>query len=628
MTQVAAPPPHKVSRVEVFKEESNFLREPVWQELQNDANFFSEAAIQILKFHGSYQQDDRDRRVRGQEKAYQFMLRTRNPGGYLSPQLYLALDDLADQYGNGTLRITDRQGIQLHGILKHNLKTVIATIIRNLGSTLGACGDLNRNVMAPPAPYRDRPAYRYAQTYADTLADLLRPQTEAYYDIWVDGEKVVSVEEHPEVVAARQRNDHGTLIPDSPEPIYGTHYLPRKFKMAVTVPGDNSVDLFTQDIGLVVLTDNQGSLEGFNVYVGGGLGRTHGKEDTFPRLADPLGYVPADQVYDAVKAIVATQRDHGNRADRRHSRMKYLIAEWGIERFRQTVEGYLGQAIAPCRPLPDFEYLDFLGWHDQGDGHWFVGINIANGRVKGGLRQALRQIVERFQVPMRLTPHQNALIYDIPTEHRPAVQALLEQAGVVGPSDLDPLERKSMACPALPTCGLAVTESERIMPSFLTRVRTLLNRLGLAEEELVIRMTGCPNGCARPYVAEVAFVGSAPEAYQVWLGGTAHQTRLAEVYLERMPAAELEATLEPLLVLFKQKRRPAEGFGDFCHRMGLPALHAFAQQYRPARTKPRVSLSPELHNQLKAVAAAHGRPVSALVAEAVQAYLERPSPEG
>jgi sulfite reductase (ferredoxin) len=349
-------PVQKLSKVEGLKERSNYLREPVASELLEDTNCFTEDATQILKFHGSYQQDNRDNRVKGQEKDYQFMLRTRNPGGFTPPELYLTLDRLASEYGSGTLRATTRQGFQLHGILKKNLKSAIASIINSMGSTLGACGDVNRNVMAPPAPFKNRPEYEYAWEYANNIAELLTPQTGAYYEIWLDGEKAISAEENPEVKAARQRNGNGTIIHGKEEPIYGEHYMPRKFKCAVTVPGDNSVDLYSQDVSLVVITSASGELEGFNVFAGGGLGRTHNKEETFPRMADPIGYVEKDDIYDLIKAIVSTQRDYGDRVNRRHARMKYLIEDWGVEKFRETVEGFFGKKLAPFKELPPFKY--------------------------------------------------------------------------------------------------------------------------------------------------------------------------------------------------------------------------------------------------------------------------------
>ncbi|NCJ05842.1 sulfite reductase, ferredoxin dependent [Synechococcales cyanobacterium C] len=632
--------PIKRSKLEGLKERSQYLREPLKLELGQDTTHFSEEAVQILKFHGSYQQDNRDNRIKGQEKDYQLMLRTRSPGGFIPPQLYLTLDRLADTYGNHTLRVTTRQGFQVHGILKRNLKAAIAAIVKSMGSTLGACGDLNRNIMAPPAPFANRPEYGYAYEYANRLADLLTPQTGAYYEIWLDGEKFLSAEEHPEVKVARQRNTNGTNLEDPEEPIYGEHYMPRKFKMAVTVPGDNSVDLFTQDVSLVVIADEHQNLEGFNVYVGGGLGRTHNKEETFARTADPLGFVTKADVYDLVKAIVATQRDYGDRTQRRHARMKYLIHDWGIDQFRQTVERYFGKSIAPLRSLPAFRYQDFLGWHEQGDGQWFLGLSIDNGRILDTdglqLKQALRQIVEAYQLPMRLTPHQNLILYNIQPEHKQAIHQLLEGAGVKPVEDVDPLFRYAMACPALPTCGLAITESERAIPSVLQRLRLLLERLGLGQEHFVVRMTGCPNGCARPYMAEVGFVGITPETYQLWLGGSPHQTRLASVYLHKLPIAELESTLEPLFVYFQQARRQdidSESFGDFCHRVGHEALQQFAATYTPDRSQAkskdkgriryRVNLREPVYTRLKETAQFQGRPLAEIASDAIETYLSQ-----
>ncbi len=644
MVNTSVPPVvRKPSKVEGLKERSNFLREPVASELLLDTSHFSEDATQILKFHGSYQQDNRDNRIKGQEKDYQFMLRTRNPGGLIPPELYLTLDRLSDQYGNHTLRATTRQGFQLHGILKKNLKATIAAIVQNLGSTLGACGDLNRNVMAPPAPYKDRPEYRYAWEYANTVADLLTPQTGAYYEIWLDGEKAISAEENPEVVAARQRNGNGTIIHDSVEPIYGTHYMPRKFKISVTVPGDNSVDLFSQDVSLVVITSQDGELQGFNVYAGGGLGRTHNKEETFPRVADAIGYVDKADVYDLVKAIVATQRDYGDRGDRRHARMKYLLEDWGVDKFRSQVEAYLGKTIQSLKPTPAFQFLNFLGWHEQGDGKLFLGISIENGRVKDEgsfqLKTALREIVEKFQLPMRLTPSQNVLLYEIDPAHKAEIQHILTRCGIRSPEEIDSLVRDAMACPALPTCGLATTESERVIPSILERIRLLLDQVGLPEEHFIVRMTGCPNGCARPYLAELAFVGTGPGMYQMWLGASPNQDRLSQVYLEKMPVDDLEKTLEPIFVYLKQARKPGEGLGDFCDRVGMTALHEFAATYQPTsppleqsaltepavklgRVRRRVTVQNDVYERLQEAAFHQGKPVSQIATAAIEAYLQ------
>ncbi|MDJ0673800.1 MAG: sulfite reductase, ferredoxin dependent [Calothrix sp. MO_167.B42] len=624
---------HKPSKLEGIKERSNYLREPVATELLQDTTHFTEEAIQILKFHGSYQQDNRDNRVKGQEKDYQMMLRTRSPGGFIPPQLYLTLDKLSDEYGNHTLRATTRQGFQLHGVLKKNLKSTIAAIVKSMGSTLGACGDLNRNVMAPPAPFKNKAEYQYAWEYADKIADLLTPQTGAYYEIWLDGEKAISGEESPEVKAARQRNGNGTIFHDGEEPIYGTHYMPRKFKVCVTVPGDNSIDLYTQDLTLVVITDSQGELTGFNIFAGGGMGRTHNKEETFARMADAIGYVAKADVYDAVKAIVATQRDYSDRTNRRHARLKYLINDWGVEKFRSVVEKYFGKAIEPSQPLPEFKYQDFLGWNKQGDGKLFLGISIENGRVKDEgsfqLKTALREIVEQFNLPIRLTANHNLLLYEIAPEHKPAIEEILDRCGIItNPKDIQPLVRYAMACPALPTCGLAITESERAIPGIIERIQGLLNKLGLKKEHFVIRMTGCPNGCARPYMAELGFVGSAPESYQLWLGGSPNQTRLAQPYTERLHHNDLEKFLEPIFVFFKKSREKGESFGDFCARVGFDAIREFSANYKPSVSRGkntgghRITVRDDVYNQLKATAESQSKSMTEVLDEVLRTYLK------
>ncbi|MGB3755573.1 MAG: sulfite reductase, ferredoxin dependent, partial [Rivularia sp. (in: cyanobacteria)] len=668
-----APPENtnrKSSKLEGIKERSNFLREPVATEILEDTTHFSEEAIQILKFHGSYQQDNRDNRARGQEKDYQMMLRTRNPGGFVPPQLYLALDKLSDDYGNHTMRITTRQGFQLHGILKKNLKASIAAIVKNMGSTLGACGDLNRNIMTPAAPLKNKPEYQYAVEYADKIADLLTPQTGAYYEIWLDGEKAISAEESPEVKAARQRNGTGTIFHDNPEPIYGTHYMPRKFKISITVPGDNSIDLYTQDLSLVVITDENSELQGFNVFSGGGLGRTHNKEETFARKADEIGYVSKEDVFELVKAIVATQRDYGDRVQRRHARLKYLINDWGVEKFRSKVEEYFGKSVEPFKALPEFQYYDYLGWNEQGDGKLFLGISIENGRVKDEgtfqLKTALRKIVEQFNLDVRLTANHNLIFCDIEPDKKAAIEEILQKHGINSdPSKIEPLVRYAMACPALPTCGLAIAESERVIPSILERIRTLLNQVGLQNEHFVVRMTGCPNGCARPYMAEMGFVGSAPDAYQLWLGGSPNQTRLAIPYMERLHQNDLETQLEPMFVYFKESRETEESFGDFCNRVGFDAIREYAAKYETKKVAPgvsddsdglvetmadsttaavteesggntvaidntttakklrhRVTVKDDVYSKLKEASESQGKPMTDMVNEAIKAYLE------
>ena len=642
MVQTPISPDKKLSKLEGIKERSNFLREPLATELLQDTTHFTEEAIQILKFHGSYQQDNRDNRVKGQEKDYQMMLRTRSPGGFIPPELYLTLDRLSDDYGNQTLRITTRQAFQVHGILKKNLKTVMADIVRSMGSTLGACGDLNRNVMVAPPPYTNKPEYDYAWEYGNNIADLLTPQTGAYYEIWLDGEKVISAEEAEEVKAARQRNGTGTIFHDSVEPIYGTHYMPRKFKIAVTVPGDNSIDVYTNDVGLVVITNSDGELEGFNVLAGGGMGRTHNKEETFARMSDEIGFVAKEDIYDLIKAIVATQRDYGDRVQRRQARMKYLINDWGVAKFKAKVEEYFGKAIAPYRELPPWKYQDFLGWHEQGDGKLFFGLSVENGRVKNEgafqLKTALKQIVEQFHLPMRLTANHNIILYEIEPDAKAAIENIFSERGIETNADkIDPLTRYSMACPALPTCGLAITESERALPGISDRIRQLLTKLGMAKEHFVIRMTGCPNGCARPYMAELGFVGSAPEKYQVWLGGTPDQTHLAQPYEPKMPVQDLETFLEPIFVFFKRDRKPQESFGVFCNRVGFDAIRKFSANYKLGsymeetttkkpkfrKNQKRVSVTDDLFPRLKEASQQEGRPMNQIIAEALNDYFAK-----
>ncbi|GFR49142.1 hypothetical protein Agub_g11159 [Astrephomene gubernaculifera] len=591
VTNVATPSKNPTSRlakrskVEIIKEKSDYLRHPLMEELVNENTNISEEAVQLMKFHGSYQQDHREKRAFGQGKAYMFMMRTRQPSGLVPNRLYLVMDDLADQYGNGTLRLTTRQAYQLHGVLKHDLKTVFSSVIKNMGSTLGACGDVNRNVMGPAAPYLDKPEYMIAQKVANDVADLLAPQSGAYYDMWLDGEKFMSMyKEDPKVTADRAFNGFGTNFENSPEPIYGAQFLPRKFKVAVTVPGDNSVDLFTNDLGIIVIMDEEKKeLKGFNIVVGGGLGRTHRDNDTYARLAEPLGYVDKDDIFHAVKAIVAAQRDYGRRDNRKQARLKYLVSEWGIDRFRSVTEQYFGKKFGEYVPMPEWEYKDYMGWGEQGDGKLFYGLYVQNGRIKGEQKKAMRAVIEKFNLPVTLTPHQNIILRDVLPENKDEIMAMLKAGGVQELMDWDSLDRMSMACPALPLCGLAVTEAERTMGDINKRIRALLDKVGVdAETQLIVRMTGCPNGCARPYMAELGFVGDGPNSYQIYLGGNANQTRLAELYADRVKIKDLESFLEPILAAWWTNRRPSEGFGDWTARVGFPAVKQLAAAAKPA----------------------------------------------
>eukprot|EP00891_Asterochloris_glomerata_P004858 jgi/Astpho2/4858/fgenesh1_pm.00069_%23_5_t len=609
--------------VEIVKERSDFLRHPLMEELVNENTYINEDAVQLMKFHGSYQQDHREKRAFGQGKFYQFMMRTRQPGGTVDNQLYLVMDTLADQYGNGTLRLTTRQAYQLHGVLKQDLKTVFSSVIKNMGSTLAACGDVNRNVMAPPVPYKNRPEYMFAQQYAEDIAQLLAPQSGAYYDVWLDGEKFFTHQmENPKVTADRAFNSFGTNFENSPEPLYGNLFLPRKFKVGLTVPGDNSVDLLTNDVGLVVMCSPTGELEGFDVLVGGGMGRTHRNESTFARLADPLGFVPAEDIFHVMKAIVATQRDYGRRDDRKQARLKYLVNEWGLDKFRGVVEQYYGKKLQPFRALPAWEHKDYLGWIKQGDGLEAYGVYVQNGRLKGDMKKALRTVIERYELPVRLTPNQNLILCDIEEGWKADIMSTLSAAGIKGPETLDTLDRNSMACPALPLCGLAIGEAERSLPDVNRRIRAVMDRLGFApDEHFVVRMTGCPNGCSRPYMAEIGLVGDGPNSYQLWLGGTPGQTRLAETYMERMKIQDLEATLEPLLYFYKQRRRVGESLGDFSARTGFDVLRQYTEGYVSPSTEQeleQIGVPKELYAALKQIADAQGKSLPHVASEAVR----------
>ncbi|KAH7388471.1 hypothetical protein KP509_16G077400 [Ceratopteris richardii] len=614
--------PVKRSKVEIIKEQSNYLRFPLNEELETEAPNINEAAVQLIKFHGSYQQYNRDERG---GKSYSFMLRTKQPSGKVPNKLYLVMDQLADQFGIGTLRLTTRQTFQLHGVLKHNLKTVLSTIIKNMGSTLGACGDLNRNVLAPPFPFA-RKDYIFAQETADKIAALLAPQAGSYYDLWVDGEKIMSADP-PDVVEALKDNSHGTNFEGSPEPIYGTQFLPRKFKVAVTVPTDNSVDILTNDIGLVVICDDEGNPKGFDIYVGGGMGRTHRMEHTFPKLAEPLGYVPKEDILYVIKAIVATQRDYGRRDDRRMARMKYLVHEWGIDKFRTVVEQYYGKQIEPFQELPPWEFKSYLGWHEQGNGEHFYGVHVENGRLKDTSKKVLREIIEKFNLSIRLTPNQNLILCDVRSSWMQEISRSLRQGGLLHPRWVDSLNITSMACPALPLCPLAVTEAERGAPDILRRIRKMFDKVGLrTSDSLVIRFTGCPNGCARPYMAELGFVGDGPNSYQIWLGGAPNQSRLAQTFMEKVKLQDFEMILTPLFRAWKLRRMAGEPFGDFAIRVGFEELQQYISSWTETANTTKagrnVRLERELVDNVKKLAEQQGTSVIGLISDILQKYID------
>jgi sulfite reductase (ferredoxin) len=552
------------SKVEVAKRNGRRLRGSIAETLASDATHFEHDDIQLLKFHGTYQQDSRDERrgreAAGAEKAYSFMVRVAIPAGAITADQYLGLERIADQHANGTLRVTTRQGFQFHGVLKGDLKATIAGVNQELLTTIAACGDVERNVMGCSAPLADAD-HAAVREAAEAIAAELRPGSRAYHEIWLDGEKQVSTEEE--------------------EPFYGDRYLPRKFKTAVGLSIDNCVDIYSQDVGLLAIV-GEGRIQGFNLLVGGGSGMTHHKADTAARLAQPLGFVPTAHGVEAVRLVAVIFRDHGNRSDRRHARLKYLIAEWGIDRFREEFQRRASFPLTPPVLLPSLPFHDHLGRHRQPDGRWFYGVFIQSGRITDepalsqpersegkakGLKTALHEIVTRFRPGVRLTGQQNLLLTDLDLESVQQVESLLRRHGVTPAQELSAARRFSMACPALPTCGLAVAESERVIPGILDQFEAELASLGLREAPLTIRITGCPNGCARPYTADLAFVGRSLGLYNVYVGGGLAGDRLVDLYRADVHEADLLPSLRPLLARWATERIEGEGLGDFYQRI-------------------------------------------------------------
>ena len=563
----------KLSPVEGIKQASRFLRGSMPEELAGGESGFGKESEVLMKFHGFYQQDDRDsrslvRKEGAEGKSFIFMIRTKIPGGKLTSQQLLAELDLADQVGNTTLRCTTRQGLQLHGVIKKDLRTVIRRINDIQLSTLGACGDVNRNVMCCPAPY-DRPAYRQVQALADQIAAHLAPRTPAYHNLWLTD---VSTGERELLYGPEE----------SVEPLYGTNYMPRKFKIAIGFPFDNCVDVYTNDLGLLAIIENE-QVIGYNVLVGGGLGVTPSAKKTFPALAKKMAFVTPDQVIDVVTAVVKVQRDYGNREDRKVARLKYLVANWGIEAFKLKVEEYHGQSLPPPTPDDVHGFNDHLGWDEQGDGRWFYGLNIENGRIKDddrmSLKTAIRDVCHELQPGIRLTSHQSILFTDLAAENRPVLERILRAHHVPLSEEISAVRRWSMACVAWPTCGLSITEAERSLPGIIDQLEVEVARLGLAQEAFTIRMTGCPNGCARPYNSDIGLVGKTKGKYTILVGGRLLGNRLNFVYRDLVPEEEVVSVLVPLLANFKQNRLEGESLGDFCNRLGAVELQSWSESF-------------------------------------------------
>jgi sulfite reductase (NADPH) hemoprotein beta-component len=546
----------KLSANEYIKIDSNYLRGTIAEGLADlSTGSMCEDDQQLLKFHGTYQQDDRDlranRRKHKLEKAYSFMIRIRVPGGVATPQQWLETDRLATEFANGTIKLTTRQAFQFHGIIKSNLKRTIAEINQVAMDTIAACGDVNRNVMCNPNPYLSK-IHAQALKVAQDISTHLTPQTRAYHEIWLDGEKVESTEEDF-------------------EPIYGKTYLPRKFKITVAVPPSNDVDIYANCLSFIAIVE-AGELVGYNVAVGGGMGSTHGNEATYPRIADVIGFCRPDQVVDVAEKVVLVQRDFGDRTDRKHSRFKYTVDDYGPDWILAKLNEYLGYELGPVREFVFEDNGDRYGWVEDDNGNSHLTLFISGGRVLDTpsypMRTGLREIAKVHDGDFRLTANQNLIIANVSPANRPAIEKLLAEYGIKDSELKSALRLNSMACVALPTCGLSLAEAERYLPTLITELEESLEENGLRHDAITIRMTGCPNGCARPFIAEIGFVGRGPAAYNVYLGGGFAGQRLSKLYRENLPADKIKPLLAPIFARYAKERNEGERFGDFCIRNG------------------------------------------------------------
>jgi sulfite reductase (NADPH) hemoprotein beta-component len=562
----------QLSHNEHIKEASAYLRGTLDEGLRQEiTGAISEDDAQLVKFHGMYLQDDRDLRPersrKKMEKAFTFMIRVRIPGGVCTPAQWLALDRVARTFANGTLRLTTRQAFQLHGVIKSHLRPTLKEIDAVLLDTVAACGDVNRNVMCNPNPHQSR-AHAAALALARQISDHLTPRTPAYREIWLDGERIAGGEE--EVI----------------EPIYGRTYLPRKFKTVVAVPPSNDVDVFAHDLGFVAVLDAAGEVEAWNVTIGGGMGMTHGEPDTYPRTADVMGLCRPDDALAVAEAVVTVQRDWGDRINRKHARLKYTIEDRGLAAFRAEVERRTGKPLGTPVPFKFTSTGDRYGWVEGEGGRAHLTLFIPNGRVAdvpGGAQMitGLRQLAKMHGGDLRLTANQNVIITDVPARERASVDAVVAEHGFAGA--VSGLRRNAMACVALPTCGLALAESERYLPDLVGALEARLAAHGLAEDDIVIRMTGCPNGCARPYLAEIGLVGKGPGRYNLYLGAAFDGSRLSKLYAENVEHQAIVGKLDPLFAAYAADRAPDEHFGDFVVRSGFVAATGNGRDFHENR---------------------------------------------
>ena len=543
-----------LSKVEEIKNKSDYLAGKIAFQLKNSNSYFEENEIQLLKFHGTYQQFNRDTatelKKKGLEKEFSFMIRTRIPGGKITPEQYLEFDNLTNKFADTSLRITTRQTFQFHGVLKGNLKNIISNVSKILLTTYGSCGDVVRNVTTIAAPINDF-IHNTLQKVASDISSHFIPASTSYGQIWINGEKY----EYQKKIN---------------EPIYGKNYLPRKFKIGITIPEDNSVDVLTNDIGIFLIhKDNK--ILGYNIAIGGGLGMTHNKPETFPYLAKPILFCKTTDLINVLEEIVKIQRDYGDRTNRKHARLKYLVAEKGTQWFKKELEKKLGLTFNKPKQIDKIEVQDHLGWHQQRDGKWYLGIFISSGRIKDfqniKIKSGLREVINTFKPTVTLSTDQNIFLGNINEKDKKLIDIILKNNLITG-QKISKVNRWFLACPALPTCGLALTEAERVRDELIKEIDKILFKHSLTDEKISIRITGCPNGCARPYAGDIGIVGRAPNQYSLFSGGDFEGTRLNTKILDKVSYKNLTIALDQIFLLFKENRNKKETLGNFCNRVG------------------------------------------------------------
>lgn len=558
VTKILKAPDGSPSDVERIKKESDYLRGTLKEVMLDRISAgIPDDDNRLMKHHGSYLQDDRDLRNERQkqklEPAYQFMLRVRMPGGVSTPEQWLVMDDLSQKYGNGTLKLTTRETFQMHGILKWNMKKTIQTIHSALLDTIAACGDVNRNVMCASNPYQSE-IHSEVYEWSKKLSDDLLPRTRAYHEIWLDEERVAGTPE------------------EEVEPMYGPLYLPRKFKIGIAVPPSNDIDVFSQDLGFIAIVED-GKLIGFNVAIGGGMGMTHGDTATYPQLAKVIGFCRPDQMYDVAEKTITIQRDYGNRSVRKNARFKYTVDRLGLENVKEELENRLGWSLEEAKPYHFDHNGDRYGWVEGIGDKWHFTLFVEGGRITDyddyKLMTGLREIAKVHTGEFRLTANQNLMIANVSSDKKEEISALIEQYGLTDGKHHSALRRSSMACVALPTCGLAMAEAERYLPTLLDKIEEIIDENGLRDQEITIRMTGCPNGCARHALGEIGFIGKAPGKYNMYLGAAFDGSRLSKMYRENIGEADILSELRILLSRYAKEREEGEHFGDFVIRAGI-----------------------------------------------------------